>query len=510
MEDYIFKALTISFAFIVLYVTIKFVHNFLWKPQRIEKLLWYQGIRGTSYKFLNGDKTDMLKTTLEASSKPMSLNHQIVPRVIPFFHQLVQQYGKISLYWFGRTPCILIGDAELVRFILTNKNGHFIKPPLNPLVKLLQLGVATLEGEIWSKRRKLVASAFLVEKLKGMVPEISISCCSLIQRWQQLVKPQGKCEVDVFSEFTILSGDVIARTAFGSSYQEGKKIFELQHEQASLVREAYWSTYIPGFRFIPTRNNKRRYQIYNQTNAILREMIKRKEHTMKTGALESHDDLLSMLLECKEESENSLTIDEVIEECKLFYFAGQETTTNLLTWTMIVLSMHQNWQEKARREVLEICGKRIPDLETLNRLKIVTMVLHEVLRLYPPLSYLQRYTQCETKIRSMTIPKGVEIQLPLMLLHYDERYWDNPEEFNPERFSNGVSKSYHDQIAFYPFGWGPRICLGQNFALIEAKLALAMILQYFSFQLSPSYAHAPCHRVTLKPQHGAPIIIHSI
>ncbi|TKY46565.1 Cytochrome P450 CYP72A219 [Spatholobus suberectus] len=509
MEDYIFKTLTISLAFLVLHVTIKLVRNFWWRPQRIAKLLWQQGIRGTSYKFLNGDKPEMMKSTLEASSKPMSLNHQVVPRVIPFFNHLVQQYGKISLFWSGRTPCLLIGDAELVRFILNNKNGHFIKPPRNPLVSLLNLGLTSLEGEIWSKRRRLVASAFLLEKLKGMVPVISTSCGSLIQRWQQLVKPQGSCEVDVFPELSVLSGDVIARTAFGSSYQEGKKIFELQHEQALLMREALRSTSIPGYRFIPTKKNKRRYQIYNQVNGILREMIQRKEDTMKAGALESHD-LLSLLLECKEESQNSLTIEDVIEECKLFYFAGQETTTNLLTWTMIVLSMHPSWQEKARAEVLEICGKRIPDLETINRLKIVTMVLHEVLRLYPPVSYIQRCTLCETRIGSMTIPAGIELELPFMLLHYDRRYWDDPEEFNPERFSEGVSKASHDQVAFYPFGWGPRICLGQNFALIEARMALAMILQHFSFQLSPSYAHAPCNIVTLKPQHGAPIIIHSI
>ncbi|KAL2322252.1 hypothetical protein Fmac_026631 [Flemingia macrophylla] len=508
MEDYIIKTFTISFAFLVLYVTIKFVHNFWWRPKRIEKLLRQQGIGGTSYKFLKGDMPQMMKSAIEESFKPMPLNHHIVPRVIPFLHQMYRQYGKISLFWFGRTPCVLIGDAELVRFILTNKNGHFIHPPRNPLVNLLQLGLSMLDDEIWSKRRRLVASAFLLEKLKGMVPTISTSCCSLIERWQELVKAEESCEVDVYSELSVLSGEVIARTAFGSSYQEGKKIFELQHEQALLMREAYWSTYIPGLRFIPTKSNKRRYQIYNQVNVILRKMIKRKEQAMKTGALENHD-LLSLLLEWKEKSEN-LSVEDVIEECKLFYFAGQETTTNLLTWTIIVLSMHPNWQEKARAEVLEICGKRIPGIEIINRLKIVSMVLHEVLRLYPPVLYIQRYTQCETRIGSIVIPAGVQLELPSVLLHHERRYWGNPKDFNPERFSEGVSKASHDQLSFYPFGWWPRICVGQNFALIEAKIALAMILQHFSFQLSPSYSHAPHISVTLKPQHGAPIIIHSI
>lgn len=119
------------------------------------------------------------------------------------------------------------------------------------------------------------------------------------------------------------------------------------------------------------------------------------------------------------------------------------------------------------------------------------MVIHEVLRLYPPLTYMQRYTQCQTKVGDLSIPASVELYIPFMLLHYDTRYWDNPEEFDPERFSKGVSKASHDQVAFYPFGWGPRICLRQNLAIIETKMGLAMILQHFSFQLSPSYAHAP-------------------
>lgn len=138
------------------------------------------------------------------------------------------------------------------------------------------------------------------------------------------------------------------------------------------------------------------------------------------------------------------------------------------------------------------------------------MILYEVLRLYPPVPGTYRYTKRGTKIGSISVPAGVEVYLPLMLLHHDGNYWDNPEEFNPERFAEQVSKASKDQIAFYPFGWGPRICLGQKFALIEAKMALAMILQHFSFHLSPTYTHAPYNRITLKPQYGAPIILQRV
>ncbi|WVZ20253.1 hypothetical protein V8G54_007575 [Vigna mungo] len=239
---------------------------------------------------------------------------------------------------------------------------------------------------------------------------------------------------------------------------------------------------------------------------MLRDMVQKKEQAMKENKVKEHD-LLSSLLQYKEESD-SLTTEGVIEECKLFYFAGQVTTANLLAWTMIVLSMHQDWQEKARTEVLKIFGKKTLDYEDINHLKIVSMILYEVLRLYPPLVNINKYSWCETRVGDMSIPAGVEVCLPLLFLHYDSEYWDKPEEFNPGRFSEGISKASKDHIAFYPFGWGSRICPGQNFAFLEARMALAFILQHFSFQLSPTYAHAPATpTITLTPQHGAPIII---
>ncbi|KAK7283166.1 hypothetical protein RIF29_12517 [Crotalaria pallida] len=506
MEDYIFKTITASLVFLASYVMIKLVQNFWWRPRSIEKLLRQQGIRGTSFKPFTGDISEMKNSAQQGSSIPITLNHQIIPRVMPFYHKMVQQYGKVSLCWFGRTPRLIIGKAELMRLILTNKNGHLVKPPRSPLISLLTKGLSSLDGQAWSTRRRVVTSAFLLDKLKAMVPAFSTSCYDMIERWQKLVKTQGSCEIDVASEFNVLTGDVIARTAFGSSYQEGKKIFELQKEQTILAIEALNSIYIPGFRFIPTKKNKRRYYLDVQIKSILRDMIEKKEQAMKEGKLEGHD-LLSLL--CKELG-TSLTIEDVIEECKLFYLAGYVTTANLLTWTMVVLSMHPDWQEKARVEVLEIFGKTAPDFESINRLKIVTMIFYEVLRLYPPLTFISRYTSCETRVGNISIPGGVEIILPLLLLHYDSSYWGKPEEFNPMRFAEGASKASKDQIAFYPFSWGPRICPGQNFAMLEAKMALAMVLQHFSFKLSPSYAHAPSSFITLRPKHGAPIIIRRI
>uniref|UniRef100_A0A2N9ES92 Cytochrome P450 n=1 Tax=Fagus sylvatica TaxID=28930 RepID=A0A2N9ES92_FAGSY len=343
-----------------------------------------------------------------------------------------------------------------------------------------------------------------------MVPAFSTSCFGLIDRWKELISPQGSCEIDVASEFQNLAGDVISRTAFGSSYEEGKMIFELQKEQIKLALEAHNNIYIPGFRFIPTKKNKRRYTIDNDIKATLRDMIRRKEQSMRDGELDNND-LLGLLLQCKEQSNNGMTIEDVIEECKLFYIAGQETTAILLTWTMILLSIHPNWQEKARDEVLWISAKKTLDFEAINHLKIVSMILNEVLRLYPPVTSVFRHTWRKTNIGGMSIPAGVDFVLPILFSQCDPKCWGKDvEEFNPVRFSEGIAKATKDEIAFFPFSWGPRICLGQNFAMIEAKMALAMILQHFSFQLSPSYTHAPYTLITLQPQHGAPIILHRL
>lgn len=150
-------------------------------------------------------------------------------------------------------------------------------------------------------------------------------------------------------------------------------------------------------------------------------------------------------------------------------------------------------------------------IENFKVLLQVTMILYEVQRLYSPVIAQYQHTCKDAKIGDISLPAGVDLVLPTLLIHHDPELWgDDAEEFKPERFSEGVSKASKDQLAFFPFGWGPRTCIGQNFAIMEAKIALVMILQNFSFELSPSYTHAPKTVLTLQPQHGAQIILHRL
>nr|POE53990.1 11-oxo-beta-amyrin 30-oxidase [Quercus suber] len=206
-----------------------------------------------------------------------------------------------------------------------------------------------------------------------------------------------------------------------------------------------------------------------------------------------------------------MSIKDVIEECKLLYLAREETTSVLLVWTMVLLSKYPNWQARARQEVFQVFGKIKPDFDGLNCLKIVTMILNEALRLYPPAASLLRIVHKETKLENLIILAGVEIALLTILVHHDYELWgEDAKQFNPKRFLEGISKATKGQVSFFPFGGGPRICVGQNFALVETRMALSLILQKFSFETSSSYAHAPCSIMIVQPQFGTHIILHKI
>ena len=487
-----------------------------WTPRRLGRALRAQGLRGTRYRLFSGDAPEDARLSREARSQPLPLgSHDIIPRVHPMLCNAVKEHGKMPFTWFGPTPRVLVSDPDLVREILSNKLGHYRKQRSSRMGKLLADGVANHEGEKWAKHRRILNPAFHHEKIKRMLPVFSTCCEEMVARWENSMSTEGLSEIDTCPEFQNFTGDVIARTSFGSNYQEGKKIFELQGELAKRLMQAFQTFFIPGYWFLPTKNNRRMRAIDHEIRMIMRGIIGKKERAIKNGEASSND-LLGLLLESNMQQSNGkanlgLSIEDIIQECKLFYFAGMETTSVLLTWTLIVLSMHPEWQEQAREEVLHHFGRTTPDYEHLSRLKIVTMILYEVLRLYPPVTYLTRRTYKATELGGIKYPTGVTLILPLLFIHHDPDIWgEDASEFNPQRFADGISSAAKHPSAFFPFGGGPRICIGQNFALLEAKMALSTILQRFSFALSPSYTHAPYTVMTLQPQHGAQIRLKKI
>ncbi|KAF5814703.1 putative secologanin synthase [Helianthus annuus] len=490
--------------------------NWVWlKPKKLEKLLREQGYKGNSYKLLKGDVIEFGRTMKEARSKSMPVSHDIISHVMPFEHYIFNKYGKKSYIWFGPSPRVYVMDPELIKEILSRPND-FQRPQKEPVRDSITGGLLLSEGPKWTKHRRIINPAFHLESIKGMFSNICLSCNEMVNKMELLVAENGVAEVDVWPYIDNLSGDVISRAAFNSNYEEAQKIFHIQKEQIDLVVQLLYTFYIPGGRLIPTKANKKFKQNRKELQVLAKDIVETRKKAIEMGA-DSNKDLLGILLasNSKEIKENGvgLSIEDVIEECKLFYIAGSETTSNLILWTMVCLSMHQEWQNKARQEITQVFGGGEPHFEGLKHLKIVTMILNEVLRLYPTVVKILRNTANETKLGNMMLPSGVNIIISIINVHHDPEIWgEDATEFKPERFSEGVGNATKGRgsVCFMPFGGGPKICIGQNLAMVEAKTAIAKILQRFSFELSPSYQHSPSAVFSLPPQFGAQLILQKI
>ncbi|KAH9307847.1 hypothetical protein KI387_035758, partial [Taxus chinensis] len=419
----------------------------------------------------------------------------------------------IFLMWFGPTPMLFVGSWELGKQVLGDKLGNFGKPLRNLIMKeVLGDGLAVLNGEKWAHHRRIINPSFHIDKLKDMVSSMVESTANMLKGWEKVVRSGYENEVDVSQEFNVLSSDIIARTAFGSNYLQGKHIFDLLAQVTSIACKDNTKLMVPGYRYLPLKRNRDRWRMHREIKNSMKQLILNREKTATNT-----NDLLGSMMNTVHELRNrennvGLTTEEIIEECKTFFFAGQETTRNFMTYVSVLLAIHPEWQEQARAEVLQVCGNHHPTFESQSKLKILGMILNEVIRLYPPAVALLREAHKDTILGDLSIPAGTQVIFPLLALNHNIALWgEDASEFKPERFSQGLANAVKDDsVLFIPFGYGLRTCVGQNFAMLEAKIAIAMILQRFSFVLSPAYVHAPTAFITLYPQHGVQIILHEL
>nr|XP_016509244.1 PREDICTED: cytochrome P450 734A1-like [Nicotiana tabacum] len=478
----------------------KFIYSVIYIPYKFGNHFRKQGIGGPSYRLIYGNSEEIKRQISKAESKSVPFNHNVLHRIAPHYYNWSAKYGKTFLFWFGSKPRLAIADPDMIKGLFMNKAVD--KIGFDPLTKqLFGEGLVGLRGEQWALHRRIANQAFNMEIVKAWVPDIVTSVTKMLKKWEKENEEKEEFEIEVFKELNDLSAEVISRTAFGSSFEEGKRIFESQEQQISLTLQAIRSIYLPGYRFLPTKNNMMRWKLEKETRKSVMKLIE------STKGRENSKNLLSLLMTASE-AEHGFGVEEVIDECKTFYFAGKETASNLLTWAVLLLALHQEWQDKARDEVFRVCnGNNLPNAENLIDFKIVTMILNETMRLYPPIVALTRGTSKDIKLGNLEIPANTQFYVSVAAVHHDTEIWGKDAlEFNPLRFA----ESRKHLASFFPFALGPRVCIGQILAMVEAKIILAMIIQNFSFEVSPSYVHAPTMRLTLQPQYGAPILFRKI
>ncbi|ONK63137.1 uncharacterized protein A4U43_C07F11790 [Asparagus officinalis] len=485
-----------------------------WRPLLITMRFKRQGVSGPKYKFWSGSLEEIRNLKKVANEIEMGIHsHDFTPRVLPHYYKWIHQYGETFLYWFGTQARVCITDAEMVKQVLSNKFGFYTKSRQHPgILALLGRGLVLTEGAEWARHRRVVSPAFTMDKLKMMTKRMADCTLSMLDTWRSHITPtEGNSSmehnfIEVNRQFQELTADVISHTAFGSSYIEGKEVFYAQKELQMLTLATILDVHIPGFSYLPTKRNRQKWKLEHKMRDTLHNIIQERLNSKDSGYGE---DLLGLMIESAQKQNGlGLNTDEIIDECKTFFFAGHETTSHLLAWTMFLLSTNKKWQVKLRREVVRECGTEMPNSDTISKLKLVPMVLMETLRLYCPVIEMMRQANKDMNLGGIAIPKGTTLTIPIAIIHRKKELWgDDADEFNPLRFENGITKAAKHPNALLAFSVGPRACIGQNFAMMEAKIVVAMILQRFSFSLSPDYKHKPDDMLTLQPQHGLPIVL---
>ncbi|KAL8485071.1 hypothetical protein ACS0TY_027389 [Phlomoides rotata] len=488
------------------------------EPRRLERFLRKQGFKGNSYKFLFGDTKEIASMYKEAHSKPIGLHDDIIPRIMPFIAKTINKYGKNSFAWAGPRPRVYISDPELMREVLT-KHTIFQKDfkVSNKVYRLLIGGLIEKEGAKWAEHRTKLNPAFNLERLKNLFPILQLSS-GMIQNDFKKKMMNGTTVVDVYHYLERYTSSIVTEGLFHRPLDaEMKDIFQNLRAislMASIDVKAYD---VPGIRYVPTPTPTKALEAEGGVRSTFTKMANERIRKRREGIKDGHD-LFDILLDELYDENKAKEVDvasivnEAIGNCKLFFFAGYGTTSNLLVWTLVNLAIHQDWQARAREEVFRVLGdKKNINSDDLSQMKSVNMIVHEVFRLFSPIIELSRVVEEDTKLGNFIIPKGILLQLPLAILHRNPEIWgEDAAIFKPERFAEGILKATNGQAAFLPFGWGPRICIGQNLVLLKAKFFIADFLRTFTWELSPEYTHAPYTPFATQPQHGAPLVLREI
>ncbi|KAI3813489.1 hypothetical protein L1987_18214 [Smallanthus sonchifolius] len=505
-------ACLLAFLYLFIKVAYQTLDCYLLTPIRIKNIMSRQGVRGPKPGFLIGNLLDIASLTSKSTSFDMpTIDHDIIPRLLPHFVLWSKIYGKRFIYWNGTEPRMCLTENELIKELLVKHSTSSGKSWLQQQGSkhFIGRGLLMANGQNWHHQRHIVAPAFFNDKLKSYAGYM-VECTKEMIRSMKTEVAMGRVEFEIGECMARLTADIISRTEFDSSYEKGKQIFHLLTVLQQLCAQASRHLCLPGSRFLPSKYNREIKSLKMEVERLLMEIIQSRKDCVEIGRSSSYgNDLLGMLLNEMQKKNGSngfgLNLQVIMDECKTFFFAGHETTALLLTWTIMLLASNPSWQDKVRAEVREVCNGGSPSVEDLSKLSVLNMVIKESLRLYPPATVLPRMAFEDIKLGDLHIPKGLSIWIPVLAIHHSKDIWGKDvNEFNPNRFA---AQSFNQRRHFMPFAAGPRNCVGQSFALMEAKIILSMLLCKFNFTISDSYRHAPVIVLTIKPKHGVQVCL---
>ncbi len=408
---------------------------------------------------------------------------------------LFASYGDIAFVRLGSQPTYFINHPDLVRQVLVTQASHFQKSALLKRIFEDSVGnnIFTGDGEFWKRQRQLMQPAFHTQRIGAYSGIMVNHARQLVSRWRD-----GQT-ISAGIEMMHLTMGIVTKTLFDADLRDDaagaafSDLFEVVNDRLSGVGRLnlpHW---------LPTRANRTVRQSMQTIDAVLLPIIdQRRQSGQDTG------DLLSMLLLA------GMDDAQLRNEVMTLFGAGYETTANTLTWILYLLTQNPDVEARLRAEINAVLPDQRPaTLADLDQLTYTEQVVKESMRFYPTSVAISRDALQAVEIGGVTIPKGATVLFSQWLLHRDPRFWDNPEQFDPERFT-ATNEPNINKYAYLPFGGGARVCLGNAFALMEARLALVTILQHARLSLAPGYIMQPEFRFTLRPSAGLPMVVHSL
>ena len=405
--------------------------------------------------------------------------------MLSFFDRCRAEHGPISYFRLGPRRVLLVSEPAAIEEVLVTKNRSFQK---HYAIRLLQPvignGLLLSEGKFWLTQRRLVQPAFSHRAVEGFVDVVGRQVERLATQWER------DSQRDIYRDMTDLTVRIAAEGLLGcelaADHAALSEALEIVHAD---FEHRFMSAFNPPL-WIPTAANRKLRGAIRTLNGIIERLIADRR-SRPAGRI----DALSLLLRA-EEGENSMTDRQLRDEVMTLLLAGHDTTANALTWACVLLARHPEVMQKLRTESLAVLGTRTPAASDLPRLTFSRQVVQEAMRLYPPAYVFGREAICETVVAGYRVPKGTRALICQWLMHRDSRFFSEPAEFRPERWTDEFQRALPTH-AYLPFGGGPRVCLGKEFAMAEAVCILSMLAARFDLSLLSN--PQPWPTVTLRP-----------